>query len=418
MRRFLGFVLCFVVLGLGPAVLRSQASAQCDSLPEIQVQGARAECVTVDALRERLVAYAARPAACGPARLVVAVQLSAAGGGAELALSRAGHRLSSRRFDQLPRECTELRDMLALSIALAVEHAIAEPSSQARSSPHAGSRVTPSALATGPSKQPRMAAGAESASAKPISAEVANPAAKTQPAEHAGSIQPAAPADEPTSEPEPDGMDSVDTPIPGAPKPDPTTPPVTAAQPIEAAPERDRTTASAQPAAAGQPLSFQLYAGGQGVLLSLPAPIWMGALGVEMSFGHTSVQLGGLAGLVDELPLGRGRARLELAGGELYACEGTGLADLHAQLCLGVMGAGLRAQGTGFAADRRGNSGWGAAALAAAVRWPREAKLSLRLSLRGLYSFVRPQLVVEEATEQALAAFGASARLELIFSLP
>ena len=191
------------------------------------------------------------------------------------------------------------------------------------------------------------------------------------------------------------------------------------AQAARAVADDGADVADSQPLAAAGHTTWQLFAGGQALLFSLPAPVWLGVAGVELARDGLSLQLGGIGGGLSGLALGRGRADLSLAGGELHGCGGTTAADLHAQLCLGVMGAGVFASGEGFAANRSATSAWGALTMAAALRWPRYGKLALRLSVRGLFNAMRPELVVDGTSERLLLArLGASGRLELIFSLP
>jgi hypothetical protein len=157
------------------------------------------------------------------------------------------------------------------------------------------------------------------------------------------------------------------------------------------------------------------------VLFALPVATWLGAAGAELRRGSWSLQLGALAGAASEVALARGSARVMMAGAEVFGCRGWSFADLGTQLCLGAFGTALRATGYRFDANETATSAWAAGGVGAGLRWPRDAKLSLRVALRGYYNVLRPQLQVEVegAREQvSLASLGGAARLELIFAAP
>lgn len=421
-HSFLLCAFCFVVM----AVCAPRTNAQCAHPPRLQVRGGSAECLTEAALRQRVAAYSAQSQSCGARDMALSLQLMAADRRALLVVERAGTPIASRQFEALPEDCDELRDMLALSIAMALEHAKAavEPAhARERRAPksvtmHAAKHETSHGTQQAEKLRGVVSASPESPSEISQNALSGSELASVEKRSNAASAQAGAESALSAYTPEAASSAAAADPSASVEKAD-STKSRSSASP--ATPGRaDGAASDAESATTGPHNVWRVYAGGQAVLFAWPTPLWLGAAGLELMRGAFSVQLGGIGGGVAGLPVGRGRADLRLAGAELYGCGGANAADLQAQLCLGVLGAALFAHGDGFAPNLGGRSGWGAAAVMGAVHWPRSTKLALRLSIQGLLNVVRPLLFVEGTPQDdtLLASLGASARLELVFALP
>lgn len=408
---------------VGLAWLSSRVAAGCGELPVIAVANETQGCVTADLLHERVLAYAADNSGCGGSAIQVQVELSPDATRAELKLARGEEVLSVRRFDALPLPCSDARDMLAVSIAMALDQlpawALSVPAQARRAS---GARVHAPETRTAKLPDATVTRAAAAASGRSESSTVAPRTADallaTEPADTVSPWLPETPA-----------ASSADV---GLPHDAASARSASAAQvtetPLEAHAPRNPSGNRDQPEPSRElgdganphgPAPRRVYLGGQALWFALPQTVWLGALGLELAKGAASLQLGGLGGGSQDLAIGRGTASLRFVGAELLGCGVAAIADVAAQLCAGVMGVAVLARGHGFDESRRATSAWGAATLVMAARWPRESWLGVRLSVRGLYSVVQPELQVLGTTEQLRPAhIGASTGLDLIFALP
>ena len=102
------------------------AAAQSRAVPALSVDGDASGCLVIAALRERIAHYSAAQTSDATA---FRVALHGAEQAVEFELFRADVPLARRRFTNLPEACNDRRDALALSIALAIQHAAQEQAS-------------------------------------------------------------------------------------------------------------------------------------------------------------------------------------------------------------------------------------------------------------------------------------------------
>jgi hypothetical protein len=306
---------------------------------------------------------------------------------AELRVFRGDVLVSRRLFEHLPKACSELRDTVALSIALALEGVASDavPANEAEDTT-SGSQGT-SGNAT--------KAAARSSARTPDAARENEPAAREQ-------------------------QRALERPVPIAEAPPvliEQTKPVAAEDPTEV----EDAAADAAEGGAGLSIRLQPHLGGRVLVEALPAAVWAGALGVELWFDpHIAFDVSALASTLTQSAFARGRVNSRLVGAELLGCSSWNYASFAAQACLGATAAACYAAGNDYpAGDGDATQLWAATAARLALRWPNEGLIAVRLALQFHVNLMRPDLRVENAPGQQLrpAVVGGSLGLDVIVAL-
>jgi len=279
---------------------------------------------------------------------------------AELRVFRGDESVSRRRFEQLPTSCTERRDTIALSIALALE----------------GEKQTP---APAPANDATVIAPVAPATVGGVSGRDAAPSAAPE-----SRVDESAPEREPPSEREPDDTAVESTPATSE--------------------EESPAAVSDAPPQAGQDSGWvvQPHVGARWLAGALSEPVLTGNLGVELAVSpKLAFDLAAFVSTVADSEFLGGHAETWLAGGELFGCTGWKLGSFAAQGCLGAMAAACSARGVGYPVDLPAETLlWAAGAARAGLRWPDERMISLRLLLQAQVNLVRPVLHVAGSTEE------------------
>jgi hypothetical protein len=364
------------VLALACSLGASPALAQASRIA-IEVRGDESgeACLTSEQLGARIAFYGTRKTLPRGMRLVL--RLSAPDV-AELQILRDGQVVSRRRFEHLPGPCADRRDAVALSVALALEHAAAstEPAAESGASSSAISGVV----------------GTQTGSGEGVSAPEPEPA-----------------------EPEPDSR---------------TQPAEQVTQPARVQPEDTRpivlgtmpTTTSRDPRRGEErPSLFQLHLGGRFVLEALPFAVWGGALGLELALSkRLSLDVSAVLSSIGEAPLADAYARASLLGLEAVGCASFPLGVFMLQACGGASVALCEVSGRDFPRARPDATLLWAAGLARiALRWPQSSSVALRLFVQPHISVSRPDLRVEGSGERLRTGWvGGQAGLDLWLALP
>jgi hypothetical protein len=321
-------------------------------------------CFEADALRQRIAHYGATDLQrARELRLELDVEAPYS---AELRVYRAGELVARRHFDNLPTSCADRRDAVALSIALALDGVIRELAQER--APNA-SASTPDA----PSRQDDPAQ------------------ASVVPREPVGRVV---------------KPKSADTETPS----------------LARAPQDSALDADADPARRAHvrgPI-VELHAGGRWLAEALPAPLWLGALGVEVWLNRTiAIDGAAIASTLASSTLAGAGARTRLTGGELLGCSVLRFGRFATEGCFGAIAGACDAYGEAYPVRfPRATLPWVATTARVALRWPDESRVSLRFVLQGHVTIVRPGLEVDGSSERLDPAWlGGSAGLDVLVSL-
>ncbi|HKP55842.1 MAG TPA: hypothetical protein VJV78_03950 [Polyangiales bacterium] len=291
---------------------------------------------------------------------------------AELRMFRGDALVSRRRFEQLPKACSDRRDAVALSIALALEGAARELATPVEAADSTATEGGDSVEASA-----RHAAVAEAEQPKP----------STQ-AQRELFSQPSAAEEE------------------------------------EAAVERQDSAAEAdEPAQASAPgggLIVHLHLGAGWLVGAVPDPVWTGSLGIVLWLNpHLAFDLSAIASTLANSEFVGGRVETRLVGGELFGCTGWKIGNFAAQGCAGLIAAACAADGYDYPEEYPAATLlWMAGAARFGLRWPNEGLLSVRGSLQLHFNLVRPELNVAGSTEKLYPFWiGGAAGLDMILAL-
>ena len=367
--------------GVVAACLVSQvAAAQSRAVPALSVENDASGCLVTGALRERIAHYSA---AQTPDATSFRVALHGGEQAVELALYRADALVARRRFSNLPEVCSDRRDALALSIALAIEHAVQEQAQAGAAGvvqPSAAAGVRSPAADSGGANQaiaPESDTSEEPAQVE-AGAEARVAASVEEQRPEVVSVSPRAAAQDRGEEPEQPAEDSEDTGV-----------------------------------------LWGVQAGGRWLLATLPSPVLAGSAGVELQLSpSTSFELSGLVSSIAQTRFANALARTQLLGGEAVACRAARFASFAAQGCIGAALAAYLARGSGYYQSLDTTLFWAAALGRVSLRWPHSGPLALRASLQAHFNVRRPELRVEGATEPlSTGVFGGALGIDMIVAL-
>jgi hypothetical protein len=337
-------------------------------------------CFEVSALQQRIAHYGeAKLARARELRLELQVD---AGDTAELFVYRGSTLVARRRFGGLPEACADRRDMVALSIALALEGVIRElePGSDtgatsATSSTSGAARATQGAADASASAATQTAAGVDEGRAAGEGDRAAQPVA--------------APARD-EREQDDERADEVEA---------------------HDVPSDDHSASE---------LSIAAHLGGRFLVSALPSLTWTAELGTELWIDRTfGVGLAGLASTRETSNFVGGVVETRLVGGALLGCYAFELDPLAAHGCIGVGIAAAFARGRDYpVAFPDATLLWSAGLGQLAVRWPAAEPVSVRLVIQAHANFVRPTIHVAGSSDE-LSPFwwGGSGGLDLVVSL-
>jgi hypothetical protein len=340
-------------------------------------------CFAADALQERIAHYVGtRDANATELRLELHLDADSA----ELRGYRGDLLVSRRHFEHLPSSCADRRDVVALSIALALK-------SDAQQRDAADNASTGATASTAADRPASPNAGAVSATATSAASDQATPGANAR-TERTDSDTPKQPESAATATD--DGADPS---------------------------ERDSATevpeASNTAARSGRPV-MRLHLGARGLAEAVPSSVWTGVLGLELWFNpQIAVDLSAMTSTTGEAEFAPGRIDARLTGAELLGCAAWKLGSFAPQGCLGVIAAAARARGRDFPVPFAAQMTlWAATTARLGLRWPAESLISLRLLVQGHVNVVRPELRVRGATGRLSPSWvGGSLGLDAVFTI-
>jgi hypothetical protein len=163
-------------------------------------------------------------------------------------------------------------------------------------------------------------------------------------------------------------------------------------------------------------LDLVLYAGPRWLTGALPDSTFGGAIGATLSAHPTlAVDVSALFAGVVSSELAGNRASAWLAGGQALGCAQLELGRATVQGCLGASAAACRVDS---AQSRSDTLLWSSAQMRAALHWPNDAVVSVRLFAQGHLNLVRPGLRVDGRSERLTPAWlGATLGIDLLFAL-
>jgi len=382
---------CVVVLACWTNPRAAQGQAV-----EIEIRGRTAAsetCLKPQPLSERVAHYSAAGGRPSGLRLVLYVTGPDA---AELHILREESVLARRSFAGLPTACAERRDVVALSIALALERSASVPPAATGGEAAAGANMsrgdtTSAALSgglAGPSGASR--AGSESGAAASRSKQKGAGPQGEGPSGPAASGRSVWPPE--GSRVTPSDSDNLPT--------------MTSRDPRRRGPSAS---------------SLQLHLGGRFTLEAVPMPVWVGALGIELPVSpRVTLAITALISSAGESALAGARARARFFGLEAVGCSQMPLGLIMLQTCAGAAVALCDVSGRDYPRDRpEATLLWAAVLGRATLRFPNQGAIALRLLLQPHVSVSRPDLRVENSSEH-LSTFwvGGTAGLELWLALP
>lgn len=355
MSRWTGILVALGALGHAGIVCAQAGGPRSGTLDEtLRVEPSADGCVTKAKLQTRVQRWLGATAIRSGLRVTVhgaaepmafSVQHDAAG-------------VAERSFDVLPQNCPDRIDAVALTVALAIQHA-----EQARPLAETSTAATPNPPST--------------------TAPVATPSVK--------------PTTKPTTKSAP----------PDATKPE-----------APSAPDNATTTAADDPDA----LRVRLHAAATFLSEVLPESALGLGVGAELQTSEAlSVMLTGLYVPETAQPLATGSALMQLYAGRALLCLGAPAAGLVLEACAGAAGGVVLATGEGYMANENAKMAWLAGVLRGAARFPARGLIGVRLAVDGLVNAVRPspKLVLDGAAKHALAfPIGFAGSLELLIALP
>lgn len=382
-----------------PAPFGSEAGAQ--SAPEfaqaLSVRGETPGCLTARMLRERIAHYL--PAGIRPVALAVEVDLQRKP--PSFQLRNAGEVVAERRFARLPADCAGRRNAIALTIAVAIEHALPATQPDAGAEPPlsaATSETEATATRSAGTTQPQTSAELEgevrpaSAAGSQASAAGARSAARrtaVAPVRAAVEPEPQPAPSEPPSEEEVDSGETV------------------GARPWVRPSEKVMVYA-------GAALLFEAVPRSGGV----PALVLGGEYAVLPAL---RVSLGGLVSAERQSSFEGGGVESQLFGGQAAACGNVPFHSLIVLGCTGLSVAYVRAEGLGYGERLTDAMVWFAGRLRGALEFPSSGAVALRLGADGHVNFIRPEVRVQREgrtyNSRDIGVFGGSFGAEMILRI-
>lgn len=367
-------------------------------------------CLNADVLRERVAHFGGEALLEVPVRAELSTFDAQRG---ELRLLRDDQEIAVRSFDHLPASCEDRRDVVALALVVALEHAAQDERETHghRDMPDPNPRVPAATTAPPPGEVP---------STPPARADSADAPNARRDAGGQGDSTAEPPIGPPTrSGPAgPDAQGPGGTPAPltasSAPLTASSRPALASMAPVAAPPptqgvQRDADNDHRLRLAGAQ-------AGARATTGTLPWAVLTFALGIELAWDQLlTLQMSGFFAPASGTDFAGGELRGRPIGAELLACAGSDT-ELRAQLCLGVASAGSRVDARGFPERRAADTVfWGAAATRATLRWPARSRLSLQLFVQAHVNWLTPELQILAAgtTRAKLVGAGAGANLYL-----
>jgi hypothetical protein len=166
------------------------------------------------------------------------------------------------------------------------------------------------------------------------------------------------------------------------------------------------------------------HAGAIAVLEVLPGVAFAGLLGadVQLPMG-VRLSLSAIGSLPQEDEALGARVESRLLLGRLLGCVELGGSALAVEGCGGALAGAVFAEGLGYASTRSTELAYMGLVVRAALRYPAQGVLSVRLALDGLLPLVRPSYAVREPPNGGLATatpapIGAALALEFVLALP
>lgn len=307
---------------------------------QLEVRGESA-CIDAAVLRERIARYL--DTAEVPSALAIEVDLSSQPAG--FRVLRAGRVLAERRFERVPEICAEWRDAIALTIAVAIEHAPPPSTAQETSS-----ESEPADLAQQPTVSVQSTERPLAVSEPPATASVEREEPEAEP------------ASEPESEPTIEQESALEA----------RSPP----EPVRRPSER-----------------WMVHIGGAYLLEALPAPAAALRLGGEHALvPELRIGLAGLVSARIELPFEGGRVESQLFGGQATACLNTPLRPVVLLGCAGTSAGVVQARGRGYTRGLSPDMFWLGTFVRAALELPAMSTWAVRLVADAHVNLLRPEL--------------------------
>ena len=151
----------------------------------------------------------------------------------------------------------------------------------------------------------------------------------------------------------------------------------------------------------GSPVRWALLIGGGAQFALMPSAAFAGSLGAELGLGAFSVGLRATAwpgvstDLTSELS-----ARFDGLGGQLQGCGHLPAGSLGVALCADARAAAVRGRSDGALVDRSSTAPWYALGATAALTWPRDNWLSVRIEASLAASLNRPRFGIENSGQR------------------
>lgn len=371
-RRLIRALLAFAVQLLVAAHLLGQPT----STRALRVHGTSERCLEERAIAARIAHY--MEGAEWPEGVLIDLEFR--GRSAEFTVFRDGAAVSRRQFERLPQACADRRDIVALTIAVAVVHVVEpDPANDIEALPGAESELA--ALDGTRSSEPPeelgrdSAAGSSGATKNVVDPSMVNEKRSTVTSSSTRSPQQDVRTDETSGDT--DGTDN-------------------------------------------RLLRVYLYSGGRVVSEVLPAPgVLFGAGGGLLLSENLALELAGLGSLAQRSPLAGGNVRTQFIGGEALTCGRMPLEFLTVLGCVGVGAGRVEAQGEGYNEDLQTDRLWLAALLRGAVRLDVAGPVSMQIAAGGHGNLTRPRfdVVGSPALPQVTKIVGGSVGLDLVFRM-
>ncbi|MET0384349.1 MAG: hypothetical protein ABW321_00245, partial [Polyangiales bacterium] len=396
---------------------RLQAQTATELARVLTVERVAPGCVSAVALRERIAQYLARGVRMTELR--VEVDLASP----SFRVLRSGAVVAERRFERVPTSCSERRDVMAVAIALAIEHAA-----------------------------PPMAAGATRTSTPPANAVVAQGPGGASSASAAGStggLQPSAagpvaptPAPAPAANPAQQPAAAAPAPVAPAPRPPPTPPPAAPPPPPaaqapaeaeeddadevvdEAEEDDDPDQSDSASSGAGLRPGARWFVAAGGMFLDQALPTAAAGLSLSAEFAvipSFRVGVGGLVSLATDQAFAGASATSQLFGGQATLCANRPFLFMIVHGCVGAMGGLVAAEGSGFGTDQSADMAFLAGLLRARLEFPAGTWVAGGLFVDARANLVRPELRASQGTSpdvtHVVRVLGGSVGAEIILRL-
>jgi hypothetical protein len=171
----------------------------------------------------------------------------------------------------------------------------------------------------------------------------------------------------------------------------------------------------------GSSSTLQLHLGGRVAIETVPVPVWVGSLGIELPLAQSvTLDLSALASSVGESALAGARARASFLGLEALGCGALPFGVFALQICGGAAVGLCTVSGEGYPRARpEATLLWAAGLARVMLRWPGTGSFAVRALVQPHVSLSRPDLHVQFSTARLRTSWlGGSAGLELWLALP